>query len=81
MFVHLHLYLQFWILPQVTRTGCCILVDKEEIGSVGATGMHSRFFENIVAELVAMTDGESRAASQKSSAEFQNVIFRCKCSI
>ena len=36
-----------------------ILVDKEEIGSVGATGMHSRFFENVVAELVAMTDGES----------------------
>ena len=45
--------------PQVTRTGSCILVDKEEIGSVGATGMHSRFFENVVAELVAMTDGES----------------------
>ena len=45
--------------PQVTRTGCFILVDKEEIGSVGATGMHSRFFENVVAELVAMTDGES----------------------
>ena len=45
--------------PQVNRTGCCILVDKEEIGSVGATGMHSRFFENVVAELVAMTDGES----------------------
>lgn len=40
-------------------TGCCILVDKEEIGSVGATGMHSRFFENVVAELVALTDGES----------------------
>lgn len=40
-------------------TGCCILVDKEEIGSVGATGMHSRFFENIIAELVALTDGES----------------------
>ncbi|MBO5460663.1 MAG: aminopeptidase [Ruminococcus sp.] len=40
-------------------TACCILVDKEEIGSVGATGMHSRFFENAVAELVALTDGES----------------------
>lgn len=40
-------------------TGCCILVDKEEIGSVGATGMHSRFFENTIAELVALTDGES----------------------
>lgn len=36
----------------VERTACCILVDKEEIGSVGATGMHSRFFENTVAELM-----------------------------
>ena len=34
------------------RTGVCILVDKEEIGSVGATGMHSRFFENMVAEVM-----------------------------
>lgn len=41
------------------RTACCILVDKEEIGSVGATGMHSRFFENTVAELVALAGGES----------------------
>ena len=35
------------------RTTCCLLVDKEEIGSVGATGMESRFFENCVAELLA----------------------------
>ena len=34
------------------RTSCCILVDKEEIGSVGATGMQSRFFENAVAEIL-----------------------------
>ena len=34
------------------RTSCCLLVDKEEIGSVGATGMQSRFFENAVAELL-----------------------------
>ena len=34
----------------VKRTACCLLVDKEEIGSVGATGMQSRFFENMVAE-------------------------------
>lgn len=34
------------------RTSCCLLVDKEEIGSVGATGMQSRFFENSVAELL-----------------------------
>lgn len=46
-------------VKQVQRTACCILVDKEEIGSVGATGMHSRFFENAVAELVAMQSGES----------------------
>lgn len=37
---------------KVERTACCILVDKEEIGSVGATGMQSRFFENVVAELL-----------------------------
>ena len=42
------------------RTLCCLLVDKEEIGSVGATGMHSRFFENTVAELLAMTEGDSQ---------------------
>lgn len=34
------------------RTACCLLTDKEEIGSVGATGMQSRFFENSVAELM-----------------------------
>ncbi len=34
------------------RTACCLLVDKEEIGSVGATGMQSHFFENTVAELI-----------------------------
>ncbi len=34
------------------RTSCCILVDKEEIGSVGATGMQSKFFENMVAEVM-----------------------------
>ena len=34
------------------RTACCLLVDKEEIGSVGATGMRSHFFENMVAEVL-----------------------------
>ncbi len=38
----------------VERTACTILVDKEEIGSVGATGMHSKFFENAVAEILAL---------------------------
>jgi len=39
-------------VENLERTACCILVDKEEIGSVGATGMQSRFFENTVAELL-----------------------------
>ena len=42
-------------LDKVDRTACCILVDKEEIGSVGATGMQSRFFENAVAEVMNLT--------------------------
>ena len=42
-------------VQDLKRTGCCILVDKEEIGSVGATGMQSRFFENMVAEYVRTT--------------------------
>lgn len=36
------------------RTSCCLLVDKEEIGSYGASGMQSRFFENMTAELLAL---------------------------
>lgn len=36
----------------LNRTGVCILVDKEEIGSVGSTGMTSMFFENTMAEIM-----------------------------
>lgn len=38
------------------KTTCCLLVDKEEIGSVGATGMQSKFFENTVAEIIDRID-------------------------
>ena len=41
-------------VEKVDRTICCLLVDKEEIGSVGATGMRSMFFENSVAELMEL---------------------------
>ncbi len=41
------------------KTSCCLLVDKEEIGSVGATGMQSRFFENTVSELMELAGGYS----------------------
>ena len=43
---------------KLERTGVCVLVDKEEIGSVGATGMTSMFFENTMAEVMALA-GES----------------------
>ena len=47
------------------KTSCCLLVDKEEIGSVGATGMQAHFFENVVAELIAATQGESFLAVRR----------------
>ncbi len=41
------------------RTSCCLLVDKEEIGSYGASGMQSMFFENMTAEVLALCGYES----------------------
>ena len=40
---------------KVDYTSCAVLVDKEEVGSVGATGAHSRWFENVIANLIAKT--------------------------
>ncbi len=46
-------------LPEIPEyTCCCLLADKEEIGSVGATGMRAQYFENAVAELLALTTGK-----------------------
>ncbi len=45
---------------KVDKTTCCLLVDKEEIGSVGATGMQSKFFENMTAEIMELL-GDSSA--------------------
>lgn len=46
--------------PKTKRTNVCLCVDKEEIGSVGATGMGSHFFENALAEVIArLSDGYS----------------------
>ena len=41
---------------KLKRTACCLCVDKEEIGSVGATGMASNLFENMVAEVIARAE-------------------------
>lgn len=53
-------------MEKVEKTACCILVDKEEIGSVGATGMHSRFFENVVAEMIALQGGGSELTLRRT---------------
>lgn len=45
-------FLAMMEMENSVKTSCCLLTDKEEIGSVGATGMQSRFFENTVAELM-----------------------------
>ena len=47
------------------KTLCCVLTDKEEIGSVGATGMDSMYFENITAELLALTQDYSELALRR----------------
>ncbi len=41
------------------RTAVCLLVDKEEVGSMGATGMKSRYFENIMAKLCVLKDKQN----------------------
>lgn len=50
------------------RTSCCILVDKEEIGSVGASGMSSKVFENMVAELIFLTGDYSELKVRRALA-------------
>ena len=44
------------------RTACAILVDKEEIGSVGNTGMQSAYFDHVIAKMLAMQNESSLVA-------------------
>lgn len=53
------------------RTAVCILVDKEEIGSVGATGMESAFFENTFAEVMAL-------AGEPGELALRRALSRCR---
>jgi len=45
-------------IPAPKKTAICVLTDKEEIGSMGATGAESRFFEDTIAELMALANGK-----------------------
>lgn len=53
---------------KVEKTACCLLVDKEEIGSVGATGMQSKFFENFIAEMLELMGGFSELTLRRTLA-------------
>lgn len=55
-------------VDQVEKTTCCLLVDKEEIGSVGATGMQSSFFENTLAEILELMGSYSDLALRRTLA-------------
>ena len=52
-FASLNAILSIEDIPEYTC--CCLLADKEEIGSVGATGMRAQYFENAVAEMINLT--------------------------
>lgn len=51
---------------ELERTGVCLLVDKEEVGSNGATGMKSKFFENFVAEVMNAMNGYNELALKRA---------------
>ena len=55
------------------KTGVCVLVDKEEISSVGATGMQSRFFENAVAEVLTLM-GKPNSVSVRRTLENSRML-------
>lgn len=56
------------------RTTCCLFVDKEEIGSVGATGMASNLFENMVSEIVARTESQYSELTVRRTLSNSNML-------
>ena len=59
---------------KVNKTACCILVDKEEIGSVGATGAQSLFFENAIAKLLALAGNNNPLWSARLAMENSEML-------
>ncbi|MCR5505864.1 MAG: aminopeptidase [Bacilli bacterium] len=59
---------------QVEYSSCCILVDKEEIGSVGATGAQSLFFENAIAKLLAASGDNNPLFSARIAMENSKML-------
>lgn len=59
---------------KVKYTSCCILVDKEEIGSVGATGAQSLFFENAIAKLAELLGSKNPLFSARIALENSKML-------
>ena len=60
-------------VESLDKTGCVILTDKEEVGSIGATGAQSRFFENVISELVNL-EGDYSDLKVKRCMERSNML-------
>ncbi|MCR5288671.1 MAG: aminopeptidase [Treponema sp.] len=56
------------------RTACCVCVDKEEIGSDGATGMSSHVFENAVSRVVEKLEGGYSELTLRRCLENSNML-------
>ena len=61
-------------VEEVKFTSCCILVDKEEIGSVGATGAQSLFFENAIAKLAELSGSKNPLYSARKAMENSKML-------
>ena len=62
-------------------TTCAILVDKEEVGSIGATGAESMWFENVVAELLALEGKESNLAVRHAMSNSYMLSSDVSCAV
>jgi aspartyl aminopeptidase len=56
------------LIKKPEKTCVALFVDKEEVGSIGSTGMHSRFFENTVAEVFNLVGGYSELKIRRALA-------------
>ena len=59
---------------KLENTACCILVDKEEIGSVGATGAQSLFFENTIARLAELLGSKDPMFAARKAMENSKML-------
>jgi aspartyl aminopeptidase len=65
----------------VEYTSCAVLVDKEEVGSIGATGAQSMWFENTIAELLLLEGKESNIAVRHAMTNIKMLASDVSCAV